>query len=129
LNFRRPGRDKFKLTGALALPAGFETQGSTASCDLGGVRLDFLLDGRGRAKTSEGMLKLRYKKREATWYYSCKGKKGSWSDDWVDDGLVDANVKDVPVALPVSVEVGAFMRSGLAPVGYSATAGRKGKAR
>jgi hypothetical protein len=47
----------------------------------------------------------------------------------VDDGLVDANVKDVPAALPVSVEAGGFKRSGLAPVGYSATAGRKGKAR
>ena len=100
-----------------------------SACGADGVRPDFILDERGRGKTSEGRFKLKYKKRDGAWDYKCQGKKSTWADDWEDDELIDADVTDVPVAPPVSVEVGDFKTMGLAPMGYSAKTGKRGKAK
>jgi hypothetical protein len=124
VSFRCPGRDTFTLLGGLALPRGFEAEGETASCDLGGAQLVFTLDGKGRGKTEHGRFKLRFDERAGTWSFACKGSRG----DWADDGLVDADVQGLPAALPVQVRIGGFVRGGLAPVGYSVKAGRGGKA-
>jgi len=73
--------------------------------------------------------KLRFDERAGTWSFTCKGRRGDWADDWADDGLVDADAKGLPAALPVQVRVGGFVQGGLAPVGYSAKTGRGGKAK
>jgi hypothetical protein len=128
VSFRRAGRDKFKLEGGMALPPRFEPQGQLASCDVGGARLDFTLDARGRGKLRHAAFKLRSPRRDGGWRYVCKGRRGDWGDEWADDGIVDADAAGTPVALPVEVRVGGFVRSGLAGLGYRAHEGRGGKA-
>ncbi|MCY3023977.1 MAG: PKD domain-containing protein [Planctomycetota bacterium] len=115
--YGRSGKDWAHVTAILpGLPAGFDPTGKTLTVDVGGATATFVLSKTGKANTKDGMarVQLSYAKRP-----NAKGRafaggpvrlwvhlRGTWSDDWVDDGIDMAqHVRKKPIVMPVKVKL------------------------
>jgi len=106
VKFTLAGKDTCGISGViLGLPIGFDPTGVPATVNVGGATAAFTLDGKGRAKTKTASLqiKLKGKRNKLTKKidflggnapFKAKISKGSWADDWADEGISpDANGK------------------------------------
>lgn len=93
------GKDALRVSGVVnGLPAEFKTEGITALLNAGGATSTFTLNAKGSAKSAFGTfsIKLKQTRNKATKTLSFLGgdapfkaklSKGTWSDDWADEGL------------------------------------------
>lgn len=61
LNFVAPGKDSFKASGVLLLPAAFVLEGATAEVDIGGEMRSFLLSDKGKGESGSDKIKVKIK--------------------------------------------------------------------
>jgi len=139
LNFKGGGKDSVALRGSVAnLPALFETTGLSVVLDAGGALSTFTLDAKGRGKSTDGLfaLKLKRKRNKATKKVEFAGgdgpfqaalKKGTWSDDWADEGAQSTTTKNAPLTMNVTLTLGGTVYAATVDALYSAKAGASGK--
>ncbi|HYF48704.1 MAG TPA: PKD domain-containing protein, partial [Planctomycetota bacterium] len=95
-----PGADSASVSGTiLNLPKGYKTQGVVLELNVGGAVETFKLDSRGRGKSAQGSISLSLKPslrdkltkqlvfQGGNVAFKAKIAKGTWSDDWSDEGI------------------------------------------
>ncbi len=127
VNFSKTGKDLCKLQGTLDVPEGFDSTGAKISVDVGGATRTFTLDSKGKAKSSNGMFRL--KNRRGAWTFKLLMKLGTWSNDWKDEGMVNETIKAKPVTARVVLQMGGEVYIVEAPLSYTARTDKKGTAR
>jgi hypothetical protein len=100
LKFSSTGKDA--LAAVLVLPQ--EIDGTTLTVDIAGVIRDFEISSGKAIRGATKSLALKQKNGQTTLTVTVKG--GSFLDDWIDDGVSNADAKGVQVTLPVRVYVG-----------------------
>jgi len=115
MKFGQENKDGCGISGILpGLPAGFSTDQQAIAINVGGAIATFTLDAKGRAKNANGSftLKLKTVRNKATKAkeflggdapFSLKLSKGTWSDDWTDEG---ANPAAAATKAPLTIQVG-----------------------
>ncbi|MGI8907918.1 MAG: DUF4394 domain-containing protein [Candidatus Sumerlaeaceae bacterium] len=135
LNFAKTDSDSISVTGALQLPTGFlfTAANQTAVLNIGGITRTFLLDEKGKAKIGFDSLAVTVKEKNGvrTATFKASLKKGNFAASLVDEGLVNADLSDVPVQVEVSLYVTNtyFHGSESLPWTYDGKAGKSGKAK
>jgi hypothetical protein len=132
-------KDGLSASGILStLPAGFNPDGQVVQFNLGGASQVFTLDAKGRAKTAQGsfQLKLKFVKNKTTKVkeflggdvpFKVKLAKGTWSDDWADEGANPAaDAKDVPLTMKLDLSIGGKLHSATIQAKYKAKANKSG---
>ncbi len=110
---RRNGRgpDVCVVEGVLhEIPAGWHPQGKMVIVDVGGVEASFTLDGRGRARTNLGSLRLRLPRRHGEFAGGAVAfrlrLKGDLANEWVDEGVLgDSDESGSTVRLRVEIVI------------------------
>lgn len=139
VKFNATGKDSCSASGVLpGLPVGFDPNGAVASVNIGGAVATFVLDGKGRAKNDAGSftLKLKRVRNKVTKTsafsggdapFTLKISKGTWADDWSDEG-VNAATDAKNAALPIVVDLafGGRVYTAVADTLYSAKAEKSG---
>lgn len=128
VNYARADRDLAVVKGELELTSDFLAAGVEATLNVGGAQVVFILDEKGKARTTEGNLKLRFKKKAGLWLLNTK-IKGNYAAQWVDEGVTNESVQDRQIRMPVSLSLGELSFSGSAQLIYKAKEGRKGVAK
>ena len=105
LNFAKSGLDSAGLTGSLPIPAGFSPAGEEVIVDIGGVIKNYTLNDKGAA--SNGFkLELKGKKDNVPAQnakFTLKLSKGNFSSLLTDEGLTNADAKNLAATVPVIV--------------------------
>ncbi|NQU11777.1 PKD domain-containing protein [bacterium] len=131
IKFSNPDGDRAKLQGTVDLAPAFVPAGQQVVIDIGGAALAFVLDDKGKGANLLGKCKFKYSSKTTNWVVKASFKKGTWSDEWADDGLVNATIAKpgTEVTLPVIIVVGddAFMQERL--LFYTAKQDKSGKAK
>jgi len=122
MKFGIEGKDGSRLIGTITdLPAMFNPNGVAVLLNVGGATAPFTLNERGQARSEQGSfaLKLKLTRDKATKTkffaggsatFSAKLAKGTWSDDWADEGLNPASdTKNVPTNLNVRITLNGQM--------------------
>lgn len=121
------GFDYITLSGALPVPAGILLPGQQVVVSVGGVVRSFTYDSKGRTLTGQGSLKLRPRTRHMITtgrlarfqgFFFARGFAGSLSDE----GLVNADVTNLQVTVPVIILFGKTMFRLDQPLRYMAHA-------
>jgi uncharacterized repeat protein (TIGR03803 family) len=135
-----PGKlEQASLKGSVELPPGFGPSNLWATVEIGGVDLDFWLNGKGQGTNGLSRLKLSVKnyKTQTGVITNTIGTvtatlKGDWDATWLNYGLTNATVTALPVTVPVlllletDLPESFYMEKSLL---YKATAGKSGTAR
>jgi len=113
------GKDALRVSGVVnGLPPEFKTEGLTALLNAGGAMGTFTLNAKGSAKSAAGSftIKLKQTRNKATKTQSFLGgdapfkaklAKGTWSDDWADEGLTGtADLKNAPIQMVFKLTLG-----------------------
>ncbi|MGD0651420.1 MAG: fibronectin type III domain-containing protein [Verrucomicrobiia bacterium] len=110
LDFTKTSADSCSLKGTLNMDAGVNLAGSTATLSVGSIQVPFVLDGKGRGKSTSpvGSLSLAYSKGKEVWTLTAKLTKGAFQGPCAEYGLTNANIKKpgITVQLPVTLSVG-----------------------
>jgi large repetitive protein len=114
-NFTSAGRDICSVSGTIPdLPAGFDPTGVVVSVDVGGAKVSFTMDAKGKAISANGMfaIKLKPSKRNKVTgkidflggpvTFSAK-LKGSFASAWIDEGVTAVDMKNAPVQIVVDI--------------------------
>ena len=132
LRFDKPGRDRCTVRGTLGnVPNGFATGGQPITIDIGGARVAFTLDNRGRAVTGNGAVavivpggftggpvKLRVRLLNGTF-------ASALSDEGVNP---NASVRNQPLSLVIAVPLaGTEVHTTRLTATYRSTAGKRGR--
>jgi uncharacterized protein (TIGR03790 family) len=139
-NFMHADRDGCSISGIIpTLPAGFDPAGVTVRLDIGGARVDFTLDARGKAHNVNGTLALNLKpaKRDRATRklvfqggdvaFKAKLSKGTWSDDWADEGIdPNATMSNTPMTLKVNFNIGGKVYVAVAHCSYMSKPAKSG---
>lgn len=134
LNFAKSSADSIGLKGTLAVPADFAVAGATLEVSIGGVVKTFTLDAKGKAQVGDDKAQLTVKAKKGVVLaqdakLNVKFGKGSFAAALVDEGLVDATVKDIAVIMPVEIKLNDTMYALAQAQTYTAKAGKTGKAK
>lgn len=134
LSFAKAASDSVQLQALVSVPDGYSPTGDRVVVDVGGVVRGFVLDEKGKAKTDTEQVKLAVKKSGGVVLaqdakLTVKLKKGSFADQLVDEGLVDATVQKVPVEVDVEVDAAAKPRKKRVALTYTAKQGKTGSAK
>lgn len=134
LRFDRTGRDRCNVRGTLAnVPAGFDPAGKLLLIDIGGARVPFLLDSRGRATTANGAAVLLVPSNFTGGSLKLRVRllSGTWASAFADEGVnTNATVRNQALSVDVSVPLGnSEVHSVTAAVNYRGTAGKRGRFR
>lgn len=130
--FRSVGRDSVKVSGELDLPAGFDPADKRVTLEVEGATRDFQLDRSGRAKTGNGMLKLRIKQRRGQAFaggrvrFKTRLVKGNYSAYWRNAGLANTDASHAPASMTVRMVVETTTYEGLAGGTYRCRKGKTG---
>lgn len=139
LNFKLASKDALSLAGIVTdLPMNFSTDGISAVLNAGGASATFQLDAKGKGKSPEGSLtlKLKRKRNKATKQLEFAGgaapflatlKKGSWSDEWADEGVQSVDAANLPISMTIRLTLGGRVYGTTVNATYSAKAGKSGK--
>lgn len=127
MNFSKPGRDSYRVAGALEPSDDFTTSGVAASIDVGAAIGDFTLDAKGRGKNKSGTIAL--KKSSSGWLFQASLKKGIWSDEWSDGGLQNQNVTGLGAEIPVTLTLNGQAFGGSKALTYKAKEKKTGAAK
>lgn len=131
LNFAKPGSDSCRLTATFDPCSSFGVANKTVVVDIGGAQVSFILNGKGRGRTSPNNCRVAYNKSTGLWTFTAKLKKGAWQSGWDGYGLHDVTVRKPGVAasLPMVLLVGDEGFAADALLLYTAKAGKSGSAR
>lgn len=136
LNFQKTGQDRVQVQGIMDIPADFVPAGTRITADICGVVAEFMLDPKGNAKTDVNASKnnrfkvsLKFKKKvlvPGQRKFSIKMQKGDFRTPLEKLGLVNKDVKDRTITMPVRLVTprGAYL--GYLTGKYSALGGKGG---
>ena len=140
VKFSVSGKDACSISGIIpAMNAGFNPQGAAVKIDIGGATKSFTLDAKGRARTTDGSfgLKLKLVTNKATKKkeflggavpFKIKISKGSWMDEWSDEGVNPAqSTVKTPMPMVVDIIFGGRIYTHTANMIYSSKATVGGK--
>jgi len=127
LNFKKSAKDKFIVMGTLSLASGFDPTGVAVTVDVGGATINATLDGKGRAKTTQLMMKL--KEKRGVFTFKAISKNNTHQADLADDGLTNADNPGSTETLSVTVTIGGQVFPATASVLYKSKLDRKGTAK
>jgi PKD repeat protein len=141
VKFNATNKDGCAIAGIIpGVAAGFDPTGVVLTLDIGGARVTFLLDGKGRGKSALGSIALKLKPsvrdavtKKTTFLggdvaFSAKLTSGSWAKAWQNEGVDPASDKaNVPMSMLVTVDLGGTVYGATAEVTYSSKAGTGGK--
>lgn len=139
MKFGQENKDGCGISGVLpGLPVGFSPENQTVAVDVGGAVATFTLDKKGRSKTANGsfLLKLKTVRNKTTKLkeflggdapFTIKLGKGTWSDDWADEGANPAaDAKQVLLTIKVGLTFGGKLYQTSIDTSYSAKAEKGG---
>ncbi len=133
LHFAKQYSDTILVNALIPIPDGYTVAGRMVRVDVGGVTRTMVVDAKGIAKSDGAQVKLgvRSKKgvvaaQNAKLFF--KLSKGTFADALTDEGLANADLRDAPVEVAVSVTVDTQLRRKPQPMVYKATQGKTGKA-
>jgi PKD repeat protein len=136
LNFAKPdGADGIMLSGTVPVAADFIALNKAAILDVGGVVKDFTLDKKGKSTPrSNDSFKLSFKSRKGvvaaqTGKFIAKFNRGTFAATLADDGLTDADFKDQPVSVFVTMILDGKRYEQTVPLIYKARHERSGRAK
>ena len=124
--FDRGGADRVTLRAVLeAPPSDLSLAGQCVLLDIGGAQLPFVLDGRGRGSSYNGSVAVRLRKPGLPLQIKAKLIRGTWTDDWNDEGVVPAAASPGQ-RVPILVRIGLAGRiwQGLFDAQYKARGAR-----
>ena len=138
VKFNSSGRDACAVSGVIpGIPALFDPKGQTATLNIAGVMVNFILDAKGRGTAPEGTLLLKFKgkRNKLTKNFEFIGgsvpfkaiiHNGIWSDDWRILGIDAASdaVRKV-LELTINLKLGKLYGTSVVAL-YSAKAGKSG---
>jgi hypothetical protein len=127
VNFRKPGRDSFKLECVVDVPEGLDLEGTNLAVWVGDVGGEYEFDAKGKAKTDTGRAKLKQSKKTGEWTAKIKEKRRDFAEPWAKFGLVNEDRKAAEVFLRVAVSYPGFLKAESVPQLYTAKAGKRGK--
>jgi hypothetical protein len=141
VNFNASNKDACSVSGVIpGIAAGFDPIGIILSLDIGGAKVTFVLDAKGRGKNAQGSIALKLKpsmRNKATKVitflggdiaFKAKLAKGSWTTAWSNEGIDPAaNKTGTPMSLLINVDLGGTLYGIVADVLYSSKAGNSGK--
>jgi len=132
LNFATPGKDSVSIKGTIRLPDGFSPAGQKLRINVGGVIKSYVLDGKGAVKSGADAFKLQIKSsggvveaQDAP--FTISFKKGDFDDFYLDEGLINSNVKSEQVSILTNIFLGHEFSSAMVPQSYTAKQGKSGK--
>ena len=140
LHFDASGRDSCYLMGVIPnVPAGFDPVNATVVVDVGGAKINFVLNSKAQAKNAHGSIQLKLKpsvkdkiSHKSTFLggkvaFVVKLTKGSWSSDWSDEGVNPAiNRVNLSIDFDINVNLGGTAYSTMVTTHYSSKAGKSG---
>lgn len=134
LNFAKSLSDSVSLSGALAVPAGFNVSGATVLVNVGGVEKTFTLDAKGKAKVGNDSFSISVKNKKGVVAaqlakFKFASKKGDFAASLADEGLTNENVSKQPRAIVAIVQVGELSAQSTLTVTYTGKAGKSGSAK
>lgn len=141
VNFKKAATDRFSLTGVIpGLPALYDPTAAVVTINAGGALVTFTLNSKGQGKSDYGSFKLSLKpsKRNKDTRkneflggdvtFSAKLNKGTWSDDWSDEGVDKAaDAKDDPLKIRIDLTLGGKVYRAEVDAKYSGKAEKSGK--
>jgi chitodextrinase len=101
--FNSKGHDSVIAAGSLAVPIGFKLAGTSITIDIGGATGSFTLNSKGTGKSRTSTFALHLRNGAAT--FTASLKNGSWTDVWSALGMINANVTNSSIIIPVSLSV------------------------
>jgi|GEM_PF-5834893 len=146
LGFKKPGKDKLKVSGALNLPPGWDPSGKIINVDFGGVAQTFTLNAKGKAVTvttvqmgttlKKGKDKLSVKRKLVKKVFKGGASSvtftmaGDFAPRLVDDGYTNTTTTKLGVTVSVStlMVIDGAPRRARADTIYMAKANKTGKA-
>ena len=134
LKFKNPGQDTAEWKGKITVGAGIPLQGLPVTVDFGGVTQTFVLKKNGQANNGGGNkfnLKAELKKgvTKAGTYDMSFHLKGDLQSALAQYGLTNADAKNLPVSVPLTMTAGPGEYAADQPYTYSATQGKSGTAK
>ena len=128
-NFKKPGKDKFMISGTLPALEG-PPDGVAVTVDIGGATQTFTLDKKGRARAGSDTFALVGKPKNGHVKFLCQLKKGAFSDEMADEGMDGTeDAKRETRTVVMSVDVGSLHYENSVEVNYTAKAGKSGIAK
>jgi len=120
VKFGLTAKDSASILGTLPkLPANLDVSTKDVVINVGGAILTFTLDAKGKGKSDQGnaALSLKPSKRNKTTkkldflggdvVFKIKMAKGTWSDDWADEGILTTlETKSTPVPFVINLTLG-----------------------
>ena len=133
LNFAKPLlNDSISFEGSLSIPDNFVVNAAVIDVNIGGITKSFTLDSRGKARNGNDQVQLTVKTTHGVVpaqqaKLSVKFDKGTLAAQFVDDGLVNQTVTNVPVSIPIEIQLNDAIFAKTHGLTYSAKAGKTGK--
>jgi hypothetical protein len=134
LDFKKANQDTIEWKGKITVGAGIPLTGLPVTVNFGGVTQSFVLNKKGVAKNGGGnkfMLNAELKKgvTKAGTYKILFHLKGALQAALAQYGLTNADAKNVPVSLPLTMTAGPGTYAADQPFTYMATQGKSGIAK
>jgi hypothetical protein len=131
LNFAKPASDTCKV---VAIPQPGQCTnwlGVAVTLDVGGAKVAWVLDAKGRGQNANGKCQFKYNKKTGLCTFSASLKYGSWRDEWEAHGLTNETVVKPGrlVKLPVVLLIGDEAFASEAALTYTAKQGKSGTAK
>ncbi|MGD1020375.1 MAG: pectinesterase family protein [Verrucomicrobiia bacterium] len=130
-DFARTNKDTCTLIASIDLTNTFIAADKSATVDVGGAQVSFILNDKGLGVNSLGTFKVKFDKRGTNWTVTVKLHKGTWRIPWIADGLVPFDVPrpgtNVTLTAVVLVDNEAFVAD--KTLNYTAKAGKSGTAK
>jgi hypothetical protein len=128
-NFKKPGKDKFMVSGQLPALEG-PPDGVVVTVDIGGATQTFTLDRKGRAREGDDTFALIGKPKNGRVKFQVQLKKGDFSDEMTDEGMDGTeDAKKETRTIVMRVEVGEIVYEDSIDVNYTAKTGKTGIAK
>ena len=131
LNFAHASGDSITMSGILPIPIKFLPTDKALAVDIGGVVMNFKLNGKGQAVNAGNSfkMKLNVKKDAAAAQnalFSLKLPKGDFRAAMAADGLINTDLNNIPTNLPVVILFNLKIYEVDQPVVYTAKQGKMG---
>jgi PKD repeat protein len=135
-SFVSSGRDACSVSGTIPeLPALFDPTGKVLTLNVGGAKVAFTLDARGKARSNNGSIALVLKpsvRNKTTKQLEFLGgpvafkaqlKNGTWAPDWADEGMNPAVTETGTISMVIDVLLNGKVYTTTADVSYNSKAG------
>ena len=130
LNFARANSDSISVSGTLPVPVGFNSAGTSAAVDVGGVIQSFLLNMRGRGSKGGDTLSVTIPKKGGNGKFQAKFNRSTYSGILADSGLTGTeNVSNQHLTMVIYIIFNQTLYKTTQPLTYQAKSGRTGSAK